>query len=368
MNHLSLPISVITGFLGSGKTTLLARLLTHPGMCRALVVVNDFGEVGLDHLLIARPVDEVISLDSGCLCCTLQGDLVETLKSIVVRWTVAPDFDRVFIETTGLADPTGILHTLLTGSDVAPHYSVDAVITVVDSVNGVEVLRSQPASTRQILAADHLVISKTDLAAKSELMVLMQHLRDLNPTAEQHICVRGQIDPSVLLAPAARRIGSALMALGSDQNSVQAHSGTLNSDRAQPQQHHFAHGNIQTFTLRLQRPVTREGLALWIHLVSAHLGPALLRIKGMVNVAGNPVVIHAVRYLFYDPIPLPEWPNKDHDTRIVFITQGIDRHALERTFSAFDLPPGQKPGLDPTRYERLAGILQNFRKAGRLAK
>ena len=367
MNRGCLPISVITGFLGSGKTTLLARMLTHPGMDRTLVVVNDFGDFGLDHLLISPAADEVISLESGCLCCTLQGDLVETLKSIAARRAIAPEFDRVLIETTGLADPTGILHTLLTDPVVAPHFSVDAVIAVVNSVNGADTLLAQPASVRQVVAADHLVISKTDLAHESDVATLTQRIRHLNPTAEQHICVMGHIEPSVLLGDGRQKEHSTLAAIETFRHSESAPS-TDRAHNGHAGPNHLVDGGIRSFTLRLQQPVTQDGLALWMHLISAHLGPALLRIKGIVNVAGSPVVIHAVRYLFYDPIELPEWPSRERDTRIVFITQGIDRRTVEWTFSAFALQPGQGKGLNPERYGQMSRVLQSFRRAGGLAQ
>ena len=318
--------SLITGFLGSGKTTLLNRLLRHPGMSDTAVIVNEFGEVGLDHLLIETSLDNAVLLKSGCLCCTLRGDLVDTLGSLFERRQrgEVPAFHRVLIETTGLADPAPIVHALMADPTVTRHYRMDYVITTVDAVNALDQLAGHYESAKQAAVADRLVLTKTDLASAAEVAAVTARLRTINATAPVLTVVNGAIEPDALFgtveeAPAARALDAA------------------------PHDHHQGHEahddhrhGISSHCLLHEEPLPWHRLARWIEALTSLRGPDLLRVKGIVAIEGRPrpVVIHAVQHVLHAPRELPAWPDADHRSRIVFITRNIAASALERSFRA----------------------------------
>ena len=307
-----LPVSVITGFLGSGKTTLLSRLLRDPAFERTAVIINEFGAVGLDHLLVESSDEQILVLEGGCVCCTVRGDLVRTAADLLARraaGTVTP-FERIVIETTGLADPAPILHALMTDRDIAEALRLESVITTVDAAAGAATLDAHPQSVRQAALADCIVVTKSDLADPNRLV---ERLDDLNPGAPKLTAVHGAVD--------ARLLFPTRKALPEDGDS-----------------HHFpdgdrhAHEGITTFCLRRDKPLHAVTLGLFLQVVAEHCGAKLLRLKGLVDVIespGRPAVIHGVQHVFHPPAWLDAWPDHDHGTRIVVISQGLDARWLQ---------------------------------------
>jgi G3E family GTPase len=321
-----IPVSVVTGFLGSGKTTLLNRLLREPELADTLVIVNEWGEIGLDHLLIERIEGDVLLLSSGCLCCSLRGDLVDALRDLTARRDAGriPPFDRIIIETTGLADPAPVLHAIAADVEIAARYRVAGVLTLVDAVNGVATLQNIGESIRQVAIADRLAIAKSDLLDAAErparLEALIQRLRALNPAAAIVDVAAGEFLAADLIAldsyPAAGQIATRAPA---------GHS-----------------PSIGAYALRLSESVRAAAFASFLDLLRAMLGPRLLRIKGLVALAehpAEPLVIHGVQHIFHPPLRLKAWPDADRATRIVLVVDGLDRAAIDRLWAALSGAP-----------------------------
>ncbi len=324
-----LPVTVVTGFLGSGKTTLIRRLLAHPGMNRAAVIVNEFGEVGIDHDLIAASSENVTLLSNGCLCCVVRTDLQETLRTLFAQRRAGEviDFDRVLVETSGLADPAPVIQTLATDTMLAAHYRLDGVVTLVDAVNGPGQLDREAEAVKQAALADRLLITKTDLA---DATALRERLHALNPRADAADVVQGEIDPAFLtgigLASARADAGQIGRWLGSGSGEG-AYLGAVapRHDRS-----------ITTFTLWFDRPFGWQAFTAAMELLTSLRGPDLLRVKGLVNVEGEPgpVVVQGVQHVFHPPVTLAAWPSDDRRSRLVFITRGIDEPAVSAVFAA----------------------------------
>jgi len=350
-----LPATILTGFLGSGKTTLLNRLLSHEGMANTAVIVNEFGEIGLDHLLVETPDESMVLLDSGCLCCTILGDLVQTLQTLLAKRITGavPPFERVIIETTGLADPAPILHTLIADPDVAAYYRLDSVVAVVDAVNAEPQFECHFESVKQAAVSDRIVVSKIDLATDDEVSRVIERLKGINPGAAIFRAVSGDIEPDRLF--------------GADIESVRTRTGGigawLDADSHHGRHAHHGSDGIRTFTVTRDRPVEPAGLELWLDLLASYQGPNLLRVKGLLNVAGRPVVVHAVQHLFHPPQTLDAWPDDDRRSRIVFITHGIGRPEIDRTLDALDFQPTTPAGagtLQPADYDRFVSLLKRI--------
>jgi len=327
-----LPVTVITGFLGSGKTTLIRRLLGHPGMNRAAVIVNEFGEVGIDHELVAASSENVTLLNNGCLCCVVRTDLQETLRELFAKRRAGEviDFDRVLIETSGLADPAPVVQTLATDTLLASHYRLDGVVTLVDAVNGAGQLEREPESVKQAALADRLLVTKTDLASGADATALRDRLHDLNPRAEVTDVIQGEIDP-------ARLTGIGLASARADAAQVRRWFGVGRGEAAYLGKAAPRHDRaITTFTLRFDQPFSWKTFSAALELLTSLRGPDLLRVKGLVNVAGEsgPVVVQGVQHVFHPPVTLASWPSEDRSSRLVFITRNISREAVSALFSA----------------------------------
>jgi len=337
-----LPVTVITGFLGSGKTTLLRRLLRHPGMSRAAVIINEFGEVGLDHELVEASSEQTTLLSNGCLCCALRTDLQETLRELFAKRRSGEviDFDRVFVETTGLADPAPVLHTLQSDGLLGAQYRLHGVLTLVDAVNGLSQLDTMPEAAKQAALADRLALTKTDLAPAARIAELEARLRAMNPGAELTHVVDGRLDPASLdtLSPAsaaalarepARWLG------GAEPAAAAGGEGAYLGRRlaASAGRHDAA---IRTFTLTFDKPLTWEGLTAALELLTRLRGADLLRVKGIVWVRGEPgpIAIQGVQHLFHPPLPLEARPGHDARSRLVFIVRNIPRESVEAAFEA----------------------------------
>ena len=323
-----IPIVLITGFLGSGKTTLLGKLLRHPGMDRAAVIINELGDVAIDHQLIATSSEQMTLLGNGCLCCTVRTDLQETLREMFIKRRAGEviDFDRVFVETTGLADPVPVLHSFQSDGLLGAQYRLDGVVTVVDAVNGMGQLDTQPEAVKQAAVADRIVLSKTDLSPNDS--VLISRLQSLNPFVSITKAIQGAIDPDLLtgLSPGTAK------ALPAELNRWLS-SGDTYLGKALKGNHDAA---IRTFSLRFERPFTWDSLNAALQTLTALRGPDLLRMKGIVNVAGEPgpVILQAAQHVIHPPVTLESWRDADRSSRIVFITRNIAREAVETLFSA----------------------------------
>ena len=336
-----IPVNVITGFLGSGKTTLLQRLLAAPQLADTAVLVNEFGEVGLDHHLLRRLDDEVVLLRSGCLCCTIRGDLSAAMRDLYSKRERGEilSFRRLVIETTGLADPVPILSTVMAEPVLRHHFRLGNVVTTVDAVNGLMHLERQEESAKQAAVADRIVITKTDLADGTIIDELRRRLARLNPAAPQlEIAPSVAIDPDLLLTRdlydfegKTEEVRSWLAIESQKARAASPHHHHLDINR------HDA--RIHAFCLRFQRPLDWTAFGIWLTMLLHCHGSDVLRVKGMLNVGANsgPVVIHGVQHLVHPPDHLPEWPDDDHSSRIVFIVRGLSRDMIERSFAAFAL-------------------------------
>ncbi len=352
-----IPVSVLTGFLGSGKTTLLSRLLRHPAMGETAVIINEFGEIGLDHHLVEAANGEPVVMSSGCLCCTVRNDLIDTLRSLYlkrVRGTI-PEFRRVVIETTGLADPAPILHTLMDDPVVETYYSLDSVVTTVDAVNGEAELDAQMESVKQAAVADRLVLTKTDLASSEAVTRLRRRLQRLNAGAPILEAVQGQIDPdrlfnaglynpetkSVDVQGWLRAEAYATAAAGGGHAHGHEHHHDHDHDHdhgeSQPLDVNRHDASIRAHCLTLDEPLDWDSFSLWLGSLASGYGERLLRIKGILNVSGQagPVAVHGVQHLFHPPAPLPAWPDADRRSKLVFITRDIERSFLEDSLRAY---------------------------------
>lgn len=326
-----LPVAVVTGFLGSGKTTLINRLLRHPRMADAAVVVNEFGEIGLDHHLVASSSENIVLLNSGCLCCTVRGDLVDTLRDLVVKRDKGevPPFSRVVIETTGLADPAPVIQTLMT-LPVVRRYRLDSVVTTVDAVNGGATLDAQSEAVKQAAIADRLLITKSDLAAADTVTELRERLRALNPGATLLAVVSGNVDPAELFD---RGCFDAQTKTVEVQSWLRAEA---YGDTVGHHHHDHRHDGISSFCLVYDQPLEWRTVAAWLDLLAQHRGPNLLRVKGILNIEGRerPIVLNAVQHLFHPPLELDAWPDADRRSKMVFIVRDISRREISDSFDA----------------------------------
>jgi G3E family GTPase len=332
-----IPVNVITGFLGSGKTTLLNRLLRSPQLARTAVLVNEFGEVGLDHLLLEKVDAETVILQSGCVCCTIRGDLAEAMRTLFGRRErgLVPRFDRLAIETTGLADPAPIVATLLAEPVLKHHFRLGKVIATVDAVNGALHLAENPESVKQVAVADRIVLTKIELAAATPVAELSAALRRLNPTAPVLAAGRDPLAPDDLMAndvyDPASKSAEVRRWLDDEAHRAAAEGSHHHPD---PDRHDRA---IHAFCLTFAEPLDWTAFGIWLSMLLHVHGARVLRVKGILNVAGlaTPVVIHGVQHVIHPPAHLEVWPDGDRRSRIVFIVRGLDRSVIERSLAAF---------------------------------
>ena len=326
-----IPVAVLTGFLGSGKTTLLAHLLRQPGFSRTAVLINEFGEIGLDHDLVETSADSFVELQTGCLCCKIRSDLAWTLEDMLRRRDrgALPQFDRVVIETSGLADPAPILQTLMTDARIAGRLVLGGVVATVDAVNGAGTLGREEISVKQIAFADRLVLTKSDLAGAAQ-PALLERLAQLNAAAPVIRAHYGRVDP--------RSIFDAGIY---DPRTKSLDAGAWLAEEVYAQKHlHDRHdADIATYALVREQPIRAVALTLFLEALAEHCGADLLRLKGIVNVAEcpeKPAVLHGVQHVFHAPAWLERWPSEDRRSRLVFITRRIPRGWVEALLDALD--------------------------------
>ena len=320
------PVSVVTGYLGSGKTTLIARLLLHPEMGETAVIVNELGEIGIDHHIVSQVDERTVLLSSGCLCCTLRGDLADELRDLVNRRDAGevPAFRRVLVETTGLADPTPIVNTLLTEPMLRHQVRLDAVVATVDAMHG---LRG-PESVKQAAIADVLVVTKGDLADGTSVT---EELERLNPAGEVVAAVRGEIAPSTLFNRPPHDPRTLAEPCDDQSQGWQGHALEGGS-------HEAVHaGDVRAVTLILEEQVDWLGFGIWLTMLLQARGEDILRVKGFLDVGGEgPLLLNAVQHVVHDPVHLPAWPDGDRRSRLVFIGRGFSGEELAGSLRAFD--------------------------------
>ena len=341
-----IPVNVLTGFLGSGKTTVLRHVLRHPGFADTAVLINEFGEIGLDHLLVGQLQQEPTLLPSGCICCTIRGDLSQALHDLQAARHAGsiPPFRRVIVETTGLADPTPILATITADRVIRHHFRVGLMVATIDALHAAAGLETYPELLRQAVMADRLIVTKTDMADPAPTARLRAHLEQLNPSAMIVSAVQGAVDPDDLLGPDAGDDAAQLA-----ETRRWAAEASLPSARAATR-----HGAIHAFCLTRDAPLPWNAFGLWFSLLVHRHGAKLLRVKGLLNVAGSntPVAIHAVQHVIHAPDHLSAWPVEDRRSRLVFIVNGVEDWQVERSFASFmaladRMGRGAPPSLGP---------------------
>ena len=329
-----IPVTLITGFLGSGKTTLISRLVQHADMQRVAVVINEIGEIGIDHDLVMMSSENITLLANGCICCSVRTDLQETLRDLFARRRAGEiaDFDRVIVETTGLADPAPVVQTLVSDTLLAAQYRLDGVVTLVDAIHGAHQIEHQPETPKQIALADRIFITKSDMVGQECLENLISCISAINPSARLSLMVNGEVHPDALtnIGLGSARTGPATLTfLGEslEQNNI-------NGGRYLGKRSALHNSAIKTLSLRFDMPFTWDALSSALELLTTLRGPDLLRVKGIVNIDGCPVVIQGVQHIFHPPVKLDRWPSADTGSRLVFITRNIQGEVIRNLLKA----------------------------------
>jgi G3E family GTPase len=334
---------VLTGFLGAGKTTLLNFLLRDPLLATAAVVINEFGEIGIDHLLVEKSDDNIVEMSSGCLCCTIRGELIDTLLDLLRRRELGEimRFDRIVIETTGLADPAPVLHTIMSEPRLMALCRLEGVVTVVDAVNGEVTLDTHEEAVKQVAVADRVVLTKVDLLqgreGEDQLFAIIGRLRKLAPGARLLTTHRNE-------ATAPRLFNTGLYDPQTKSANVRDWLRTEAYEAGHGHHDHHHHDvsrhddHIRSFAFADDRPISPVGLEMFVDLVRSFHGAKMLRMKGIVKLADDesrPVVLHGVQHIFHPPVRLEAWPDEDKRTRLVFIVKDIEPRLIEDLFRAF---------------------------------
>lgn len=330
-----IPVNVLTGFLGSGKTSLLNRLLRDPSFTNCAVLINEFGSVGIDHHLVDNVIGDMVLLQSGCICCTIRGDLAAAMRELYERRDrgLIPRFTRLVVETTGLADPAPVVATVMYDRVLQHHFRIGNVITTVDALNGGHNLDTHPESLKQVALADRLVLTKIDLATDTEVEYLIGRLQNINPAA-------GLVRTGVAVISAQSLLGDDVFDLESKSQEVMRWLQAANNRqflalRRTPVRNR--HDETQAFVIELPAALDWTVFSVWLSLLLHMHGDHVLRVKGLLNIAGvdTPVVLHGVQRLVYPPTHLARWPDENRQSRLVFIVRGRDPAAIESSLHAY---------------------------------
>ena len=354
------PLTVLTGFLGAGKTTLLNRLLKDPALAGTAVIINEFGAVGLDHLLVGASEDGIIELSSGCLCCTIRGQLATTLEDLLraIDNGRIERLDRVIVETTGLADPAPVLQSILLHPYLSIRYRLDGVVTVVDAVNGAATIAAHGEAARQIAVADRIVLSKADMASAETVAACRAAIRALNPGMPILDAGKGEAVAATLFDSqpfgTAGKIADVATWLAPASAEEDGHGDHPDHDHDHDHHdgHHHHHAGahdvsrhdarIRSFTAIRMAPIGRNALESFLERLAGEYGPHLLRLKGLVRIAGDterPLVVQAAQTIFHPPERLPAWPSEDRRSRLVLIVNDLPEEAERAITAEFsDLP------------------------------
>jgi G3E family GTPase len=320
------PVVLLTGFLGSGKTTLLKRILADPAFGDTAVIINEFGEVGLDHHLIEHVAEDVVLLPSGCLCCAMKGELAAALRDLLSRRArgLVPAFRRVVVESSGLADPYPVISTIKSDPVLRHHFRLAAVLTTVDAINGPATLDRHVESVRQAAVADTLILTKTDLADPADIVALNRRLNDLNPGAPIVPSCDGNAD-----------LGSLLNGAGNVASWFKATAEPAELASREGADHQ--HPGIRSFSVTVDDPLDWTAFGIWLTMLVNRHGSRILRVKGILSIVdeANPVAVHGVQHLIHPPQHLAAWPDGDRRSRLVFIVDGIDPDQLRRSLAVF---------------------------------
>ncbi len=341
-----IPVTILTGFLGSGKTTLLSHLIRQPALSSAAVIINEFGEISLDHELIEKTDGDVVEIQGGCLCCTVRGDLVKALHDLMLKRTqgTVRAFDRIVIETTGLADPAPILQTLMSDPLAFTKFRLDGMVTTVDAVNGMATLDAHEEAVKQAAVADRIILTKLDVTADNA--ALEARLKKLNPGASIIKADHGRIDPALILDLGpfnAKAKGADVEAWLKAETYADAHDHHAHHHHGHDHAHNGVNrhdDHIQAFCFTFDKPIEQAKLNFFIQLLVMLRGPDLLRVKGLVNVADReqPAVIHGVQHIFHPLSWLERWPSDDKRTRIVFIVRDIEPKQITELMASLTAP------------------------------
>lgn len=382
MNHVPVrpdapitPVLIITGFLGSGKTTFLNWLLSQPETGTIAVVVNEFGEIGLDHLLIATPVENIMLIEGGCLCCEVRGDLVQTLNDLWDRRARGEiqGFDQVAIETTGLSNPVPIIQTVLCDESVRDRYTMNKVITLVDAVNSADQMTTYADAVRQVAVADLLLVSKRDLVTPGQADV-DAFLLSANPGARLTDAQNGK--PVALRACDVLSRDNQRTREDFLQWLLAGEMQTRSASRSAGIAQHRLAGNadirlgmaskalgIETFSMRRSGEISATSMVVWLNMLASMKGENLLRMKAILNIEGKPVAIHAAQTIVHQPTELSDWPDDCRDSRFVVISQGSIQRDFENSLENlddFEPHPAVFGAIDPIAYQRFLGLAQAF--------
>ena len=334
-----IPVTLVTGFLGSGKTTLISKLLLHPDMRRVAVVINEMGEIGIDHDLVTLSSENITLLANGCICCSVRTDLQETLRDLFAQRRAGAvfDFDRVIVETTGLADPAPVVQTLASDTLLAAHYRLDGLITLVDGLHGVGQIDQQTEAVKQIAIADKILVTKTDLTSADHLETLCGRIRQLNSQSPIEFIRQGEVDPKSLIdlgLSSSRASLKTLQFLGEALTDDAVSADVTGTGRYLGQRSATHNSAVKTLSLRFTEPFEWLSFSSALELLTTLRGPDLLRLKGIVNVAGDPVVIQGVQHIIDTPVKMDRWPSEDKDSRLVFIVRNMELDVIRNLFQA----------------------------------